>query len=315
MTTKKSRELSLHDRLSRLGFLQACKLLGENGQKLIQAGARYEIDIGEQVSWGNEAFRLQLGDPTAASDVVITITRGADGRQWLLKQRLEILLGARPEAPLGETVERRTTEEAERLAYRDRVAAAGGELVGAAFRFLGQLVSEPSAPPPPSQLVNALRAYLSECVEEDAAGTPRLTVTLPDRMGGSRTHRPRHVPRRGQPLEISVCGRSVTTNRAPASSAHVTTGLSSASGDTGSTAYAPSTTCETPASAAMNASICTSVSSRRARTWGSRSVSLTSPSRCGVRGEFPPPASAKIVERLVRKAFARRGRKRPRLPG
>lgn len=98
-----------------------------------------------------------------------------------LKQRLEILLGARPEAPLDETVERRTTQEAQRLAYRDRVAAAGGELVGAAFRFLGQLVSEPSAPPPPSQLVNTLRAHLSECVAEDAAGKPRLTVTLPDR--------------------------------------------------------------------------------------------------------------------------------------
>jgi hypothetical protein len=54
-------------------------------------------------------------------------------------------------------------------------------LVGAAFRFLGELVSEPSAPPPPSHLVNTLRARLSACVAEDAAGTPRLTVTLPDR--------------------------------------------------------------------------------------------------------------------------------------
>jgi hypothetical protein len=29
--------------------------------------------------------------------------------------------------------------------------------------------------------VNTLRAHLSECVAEDAAGKPRLTVTLPDR--------------------------------------------------------------------------------------------------------------------------------------
>jgi len=98
-----------------------------------------------------------------------------------LKQRLEILLGARPEAPLDETVKQRAEQEAQRLAYRDRVAAAGGELLGAAFRFLSQLVSEPSAPPPPSQLVNTLRTRLSECVAEDAAGKPRLTVTLPDR--------------------------------------------------------------------------------------------------------------------------------------
>ena len=32
MKRKTSRELSLHDRPSRLGFLQACKLLGENGK-------------------------------------------------------------------------------------------------------------------------------------------------------------------------------------------------------------------------------------------------------------------------------------------
>jgi superfamily II DNA or RNA helicase len=98
-----------------------------------------------------------------------------------LKQRLEVLLGARPEAPLDQTVKERVEQEAQRLAYRDRVAAAGGELLGAAFRFLGQLVPESSVPPPPSQLVNTLRAHLSECVEEDAAGKPRLTVTLPDR--------------------------------------------------------------------------------------------------------------------------------------
>jgi superfamily II DNA or RNA helicase len=97
-----------------------------------------------------------------------------------LKQRLEILLGARPEAPLDETLKQRVEQETQ-LAHRDRVAVAGGELLGAAFRFLDQLVSTPSAPPPPSQLVTTLRTRLSECVEEDAAGKPRLTVTLPDR--------------------------------------------------------------------------------------------------------------------------------------
>ena len=103
-----------------------------------------------------------------------------------MKQRLEILLGARPEAPLDATVKQQAEQEAERLAHRDRVAAAGGELLGAAFCFLGQLVSEPSAPPPPSQLVTTLRTRLSECVEEDAAGRPRLTVTLPDRAALDR---------------------------------------------------------------------------------------------------------------------------------
>jgi hypothetical protein len=67
------------------------------------------------------------------------------------------------------------------LAHRERVAAASGELVGAAFRFLGELVSGPSAPPPPNDLVKTMRAHLSECIEPDPSGKLRMTVTLPDR--------------------------------------------------------------------------------------------------------------------------------------
>lgn len=98
-----------------------------------------------------------------------------------LKQRLEILLGARPEAPIDESGRRQATEDTERLVHRDRIARAGGELIGAAFRFLGEVVSGPSATPPDEGVLEALRARLSECVEEDATGKPRLTVTLPDR--------------------------------------------------------------------------------------------------------------------------------------
>jgi len=35
---KQRRELTLKDRLSRLTYLQACKLLGSEGRNLIQAG-------------------------------------------------------------------------------------------------------------------------------------------------------------------------------------------------------------------------------------------------------------------------------------
>ena len=98
-----------------------------------------------------------------------------------LKQRLEILLGARPEAPVDESVRRQAVQDTARLARRDRIAQAGGELVGAAFRFLGEVVSGPTVAPPDQGVLETLRARLSECVEEDAAGRPRLTVTLPDR--------------------------------------------------------------------------------------------------------------------------------------
>jgi len=94
-----------------------------------------------------------------------------------LKGRLEVLLGARPEAPVDESKQRAAQQSAE--VRRERVAAAGGELLGAAFKFLGELVPQ-QAPPPPA-LVAQLQAGLGACVEEDGSGRPRLTVTLPDR--------------------------------------------------------------------------------------------------------------------------------------
>ncbi len=99
-----------------------------------------------------------------------------------LKGRLEVLLGARPIAPLDETVRQSAEQAAKQSAQqRERVAAAGGELLGAAFKFLGELVSQhPATAAPPSELVTQLRSGLAACSEADAAGRPRLTVTLPD---------------------------------------------------------------------------------------------------------------------------------------
>ncbi len=100
-----------------------------------------------------------------------------------LKRRLEVLLGAKPEAPIDETVKQSAEAATHGLgeAHRDRVAAAGGELLGAAFKFLGELVSQNGSPAPSESLVANLRTGLGACVEEDSAGRPRLSVTLPDR--------------------------------------------------------------------------------------------------------------------------------------
>ncbi|MBI3464894.1 MAG: hypothetical protein HY000_17835, partial [Planctomycetes bacterium] len=76
---------------------------------------------------------------------------------------------------------------------RDRVAAAGGELLGAVFHFLGELVAgqppaeQPATTPDPrldarlDDTAQQLRNRLDACVEPDVLGRPRLTVTLPDR--------------------------------------------------------------------------------------------------------------------------------------
>ncbi len=60
MKTKKSTELTLFDKLSRLTFTQAAKLLGENGKRLINAGGVFDIDIEEQVDLQADVFWLGL---------------------------------------------------------------------------------------------------------------------------------------------------------------------------------------------------------------------------------------------------------------
>jgi hypothetical protein len=66
--------------------------------------------------------------------------------------------------------------------HRERVAAAGGELLGAVFSFLGELVSpEQSAAPPPPDTVASLKQRLADCVEVDAQGRQQLSITLPNR--------------------------------------------------------------------------------------------------------------------------------------
>jgi SNF2 family DNA or RNA helicase len=98
-----------------------------------------------------------------------------------MKQRLEMLLGAKPAAKPDEVARRRATQEVERFgSHRERVAQAGGELLGAVFQFLGELVHEEASPAPPAEVVDSLRDRLGECVEQDEQGRQRLTFTLPD---------------------------------------------------------------------------------------------------------------------------------------
>jgi superfamily II DNA/RNA helicase len=123
---------------------------------------------------------LALAALDADSDVdEVSLVSGTEE----LRGRLEILLGAKPEAPVDESQRAEATEMVDRKSpHRDRVAAAGGELLGAVFHFLGELVSQDAeAPPPASHVVTNLKQRLAECTEEDADGRPRLSLTLPNR--------------------------------------------------------------------------------------------------------------------------------------
>jgi hypothetical protein len=76
MTTKPSHRLTLRDRLSRLTFTQACKLLGEEGRQLIQRGGSWDIDLEDQVEFKGQRFRVKFDD----ADVSITLLDGAKDR-------------------------------------------------------------------------------------------------------------------------------------------------------------------------------------------------------------------------------------------
>jgi superfamily II DNA/RNA helicase len=97
-----------------------------------------------------------------------------------LRARLEILLGARPEAPVDES--RKREEERVLLERKERVAIAGGQLIGAAFAFLGEVLPQP-APGERERaaaLAGSIRAGLGECFETGDDGRVRFSVTLPD---------------------------------------------------------------------------------------------------------------------------------------
>jgi superfamily II DNA or RNA helicase len=97
-----------------------------------------------------------------------------------LKRRLETLLGAKPEAPVDVSEAVRKTEEARRLARREKVAEAGGQLLTAAFSFLGELVPAGGPAEPSRELADAMKRRLAECLETGEDGKLKLTVRLPD---------------------------------------------------------------------------------------------------------------------------------------
>ena len=77
MATKLADALTLKDRLSRLTFVEACKLLGEGGAKLIRQGAKLEIDPAN-VELNDFLLRVSLANAT----VTICLSKAA-------RQRLE----------------------------------------------------------------------------------------------------------------------------------------------------------------------------------------------------------------------------------
>ncbi len=101
-----------------------------------------------------------------------------------LRRRLEKLLGNQPAAPVDVSLQRAAEAESQAIVERrQKVAAAGGEMLGAVFNFIGELVHDAAAgtPEPAAELVQRLRDNLADSAHVDEQGRQQLTVTLPDR--------------------------------------------------------------------------------------------------------------------------------------
>jgi superfamily II DNA/RNA helicase len=97
-----------------------------------------------------------------------------------LKRRLEMLLGTKPVVPIDESQRAKVEREAERMALMERVASAGGQLLGAAFAFIGEMFPKKEETEQTLQMAEDLKSRLSECLEKDENGRLKMTITLPD---------------------------------------------------------------------------------------------------------------------------------------
>jgi len=122
------------------------------------------------------ALSLAVLDPEA----IVTDVDLSSGMEEL-KRRLEVLLGKKPDAPTDESLKEQVGREATGLARKERIAAAGGQLLGAAFAFLSEVLPEQEDSEQALQMTQVFRERLSQCMEEEPDGTLKMTVSLPDR--------------------------------------------------------------------------------------------------------------------------------------
>ncbi|MEX1040851.1 MAG: DEAD/DEAH box helicase [Pirellulaceae bacterium] len=96
-----------------------------------------------------------------------------------LRRRLERLLGPQAEAPIDQSRQQQVEAEAESIRQRrERVASAGGQLVGSALQLVSELLTDRGQGDPDPQTVEQLQAGLAQCVERTEEGKPQLRITL-----------------------------------------------------------------------------------------------------------------------------------------
>jgi superfamily II DNA/RNA helicase len=123
-----------------------------------------------------ELAMAALDSESEVTEVVFGTSKMED-----LRARLEVLLGAIPEAGTDESLIReREAESARIIQKREQMAEAGGQLLSAAFGFLAQMLpGNATSPQPSSEIVEQIRNQLTEAAETDEQGRRTLKIALP----------------------------------------------------------------------------------------------------------------------------------------
>ncbi len=122
-----------------------------------------------------QALFLAALDPES-EDVSIDLSSGMEE----LRKRLEILIGKKPDAPPDKSMLLHVEDEAETLARKERIENAGGQLLSAAFTFIGEMVPRQEETEEVNQLAEIFKKHLAGCLDKDEKGQLKMTVTLPD---------------------------------------------------------------------------------------------------------------------------------------
>ena len=142
--------------------------------KLVTAGGTIEERMLETLASKQELANAAL---ELESDVCeVQMTSGMED----LKKRLEIILAPKV-SPVDASQLDQVTAESERLKLRrEGISQASGQLITAALNFASQLCAGNGNGPTDPHIVQGISQRLSECVESDEQGRPRLTITLAD---------------------------------------------------------------------------------------------------------------------------------------
>ena len=125
------------------------------------------------------AAKRQLALAALDPDTDVTSVDLASGIDEL-KVRLEVLLGTKPDAAVDVDRKEEAEKEAERLVQKERIASAGGQLLTAAFAFLGSVIPQKEETKETRTLAKTLESRLAECLEKGEDGRLKMTITLPD---------------------------------------------------------------------------------------------------------------------------------------